>query len=148
MTEPLTRVLIAGGGVGGLEAALALRALAGDRVDVTLVADASHFVYRPLSVGVPFDGAATVRAELAAVAEERGFALVSDRVTAVEADRRRLVTQDSGPLQYDHLVLSLGAVQEPAVPDALPFRGPADVERFRSALGALEDRDGATVAFV
>jgi sulfide:quinone oxidoreductase len=141
--------MIAGGGVGGLEAALALRALAHDRVDVTLVADASYFVYRPLAVGVPFGGAATVRVELAAVAEDRGFTLVPDRVRGVELDRRRLITEDAGPLGYDHLVLALGAVQEPAVSGALTFRGPADVERFRSALGALADRgDGGRVAFV
>jgi NADH dehydrogenase FAD-containing subunit len=61
MTGAPARVLIAGGGVAGLEAALALRSQAEDRVATTLVADATHFTYRPLSVGEPFGGAATVR---------------------------------------------------------------------------------------
>ena len=47
------RVLIAGGGVAGLEAMLALRELAGDRVQMTVLAPNEHFVYRPLAVREP-----------------------------------------------------------------------------------------------
>jgi NADH dehydrogenase FAD-containing subunit len=47
MTGEPHRVLIAGGGVAGLDALLALRALAGDRVALTLVSPAPDFVYRP-----------------------------------------------------------------------------------------------------
>ena len=49
-----THVLIAGAGVAGLEAALALRALAEDRVSVELVSPDPDFVYRPLAVAAPF----------------------------------------------------------------------------------------------
>src|SRR5687767_16034564 len=48
------RVLIFGGGVAGLEATLALRELAGDRVDVEVIAPEHHFFYRPLAVLHPF----------------------------------------------------------------------------------------------
>jgi NADH dehydrogenase FAD-containing subunit len=41
-------VLIAGGGVAGLEAAFALQHLAGDRVHVCVVSVGTDFVYRPL----------------------------------------------------------------------------------------------------
>ena len=44
------RVLVAGGGVAGLETVLALRELAGARVSVTLLAPEPDFVYRPQSV--------------------------------------------------------------------------------------------------
>jgi sulfide:quinone oxidoreductase len=37
--------VVAGGGVAGLEALLALRALAGTRVELTLVAPHDEFVY-------------------------------------------------------------------------------------------------------
>src|SRR6476469_4463187 len=50
----VTRVLIAGGGVAALEAALALRALAENRVTVELVAPKTEFTYRPLAVAEPF----------------------------------------------------------------------------------------------
>jgi NADPH-dependent 2,4-dienoyl-CoA reductase/sulfur reductase-like enzyme len=49
--EPF-RVVIAGGGVGGLEAALALGE-AGQALDVTLLAPNAEFVERPMSVAEP-----------------------------------------------------------------------------------------------
>lgn len=50
LSESPTRVLIAGGGAAGLEALHGLRALAGERVDLTLIAPENEFVYRPLAV--------------------------------------------------------------------------------------------------
>jgi hypothetical protein len=47
-------VLIAGGGVAGLEALLALRVLAGDRVDIMLLAPELKFVNRSMAVDQPF----------------------------------------------------------------------------------------------
>jgi sulfide:quinone oxidoreductase len=52
-SEPF-RALIVGGGVAGLEAALALRDLAGDRVQTTLLSPDPDFVYRPMTVREPF----------------------------------------------------------------------------------------------
>ena len=48
------KALIVGGGVAGLEAMLALRALAPHLVDVELVSAERHFYYRPLAVAEPF----------------------------------------------------------------------------------------------
>ena len=50
MPQSPLRVLIAGGGVAGLETLMALHARAGDRVELTLVAPEDEFVYRPLEV--------------------------------------------------------------------------------------------------
>ena len=47
-------VVVAGGGVAGLEAVLALTDIVGTHVRITLVAPDDDFVYRPLSVGEPF----------------------------------------------------------------------------------------------
>ena len=87
-------VLIVGGGVAALEAALALRDLAGDRVRVTLLAPDRHFTYRPLSVGEPFGLGHPTRYELAAIAKDRGFAVVRDALASVDADAHEVVTQD------------------------------------------------------
>jgi sulfide:quinone oxidoreductase len=67
--EPL-HVVIAGGGVAGLEALIALRDLAGDPVRVTLVAPEPDFAYRALSVGEPFLATHTQRYPLARIAED------------------------------------------------------------------------------
>ena len=50
------RVLIAGGGVAGLEGALALRALAGDLVSLELLSPTDRFIYKPMLVAEPFGG--------------------------------------------------------------------------------------------
>jgi heterodisulfide reductase subunit A-like polyferredoxin len=48
------QVIVAGGGIAGLEAVMALRDLAGERVAVTLVAPDPEFTYKPLTVEEPF----------------------------------------------------------------------------------------------
>ena len=48
------RAVIAGGGVAGLEALIAIRHLAGDRLELTLVAPEPDFVYRPFAVECGF----------------------------------------------------------------------------------------------
>ena len=50
------RVAIVGGGVGALEAMLALGDLAEGRVELTLLSPEAEFRYRPASVAVPFGG--------------------------------------------------------------------------------------------
>jgi sulfide:quinone oxidoreductase len=53
------RVLIAGGGVAGLEACLALRSFLGEaELDIDLLCREDRFEYRPLAVLEPFGGAA------------------------------------------------------------------------------------------
>src|SRR5436309_3574645 len=47
-------VVIAGGGVAGIEGALALREMAGDRVSITIIEPRDELVYRPMTVQEPF----------------------------------------------------------------------------------------------
>ena len=55
---------IVGGGVAGLEAMLALRALAGTRVEIELLSPSDQFVYRPMLVAEPFGAAEVLRLDL------------------------------------------------------------------------------------
>jgi sulfide:quinone oxidoreductase len=133
-------VLIAGGGVAALEGALALRALAGDRLQVTLLAPDRHFTYRPLSVGEPFGLGHPTRYELEAIAADRGFAVMRDTLAAVEPDAHRVVTQDGERIPYDHLMLALGTRPRRAIEGALAFRGPQDAPRIAAGLRELGTR--------
>ncbi len=53
-TQDTLHVVIAGGGVAALEAALALRSLAEERVALELLTPETAFTYRPLAVAEPF----------------------------------------------------------------------------------------------
>ena len=87
MKSDSLRVVIAGGGVAALEATLALRALAEDRISIELIAPEPDFVYRPLSVGDPFQVAETRRFPLAPLVDSAGGVLRAGRVTAVDPGR-------------------------------------------------------------
>ena len=83
------RVLIAGGGVAALEAALALRALAEERVDIELVGPEPHFWYRPLSVAEPFELGEAHRYELGALAAAAGATFTLGALQGVDAGGAR-----------------------------------------------------------
>ena len=87
-------VVIAGGGVAALEALIALHDLAGDHVDVTLVAPDRDFVYRPLSVAEPFCLGHAAHHSLPAIARDFGADVVSGALAEVDADDSRIVLSD------------------------------------------------------
>jgi sulfide:quinone oxidoreductase len=138
MSDP--HVLVVGGGVAALEAALALRALAGDRVRVTMLAPDRHFTYRPLSVSEPFGLGHATRYELQAIGADRGFAVVRDTLASVETEAHEAVTQDGDRIAYDRLLLALGARPRRAIEGALAFRGPQDAPRIGEGLNQLGAR--------
>lgn len=84
--EPF-EVLIAGGGVAGLESALSLRDLTGDRVSLRLLAPNREFVYGPMVVQEPFGSARARRYPLSEIAADVGAELIEDGST--ESTRRR-----------------------------------------------------------
>jgi sulfide:quinone oxidoreductase len=128
------RVVIAGGGVAALEAALALQDVASELADVEIVAPDEEFVYRPLAVAEPFLVGEVRRFPLEPLVEAAGARLRRAKVTAVDPGARVVVTEE-GTLPYDALLLALGARSREAVPGSLTFRGPQDTE----ALAALLD---------
>jgi sulfide:quinone oxidoreductase len=142
------RAVIAGGGVAGLEAMLALRTLAAEDVDVELVAPESHFWYRPLAVGEPFDLGEVQRFELSLLAREAGAVFTSGALRGVDPARRVALVGEGTEVTYDSLVVACGARAVPPLVGALTFRGPADSERFRRLLDELESGEADSVAFV
>jgi sulfide:quinone oxidoreductase len=122
----MSRVVIVGGGVAALEAALALQNIAPELADVELVAPDADFTYRPLAVAEPFLAGEVRRFPLSTLVEAAGASLCRACVTGVDAARRRVQTDVAGELEYDALLLALGARSCEAISGALTFRGPAD----------------------
>ncbi|MGH3065447.1 MAG: FAD-dependent oxidoreductase, partial [Gaiellaceae bacterium] len=142
-----TRVLIAGGGVAALEAALALRDLAADRVSVELLAPEPHFWYRPLAVAAPFKLGEVMRLELDSLARAIGAGVTPGALTGVDAWRHIAYTSKNAQIEYDVLLVACGALATPAIPGALTFRGPADIEMIEHLLEEIASGAVRSVAF-
>ena len=145
------RVVVLGGGFGGVYAALQLERLAarGAPVDVSLVNRENYLVFQPMlaeviagDVGI-LDTVSPLRQVL-----QRTRLFVRE-IEDVDLDRR-VVTLAAGltprpqELAFDHLVVALGSVTDfrgiPGLPEhALPFKTLADAVRIRNhVIYALE----------
>jgi sulfide:quinone oxidoreductase len=142
------RTLIAGGGVAGLETLIGLRALAGDRVSITVLDPEREFVYRPRSVGEPFAHRAAERRSLDAIASEFGARHVVDSLARVQPDDHLAVTTSGEELEYDALVVALGGRRRPALRRAITFRGPEDSEAVHGLIQDVEEGYSRRIAFV
>ena len=137
-------MLIAGGGVAALEAALELLELASERVEVEMCAPRREFVYRPFAVGEPYGAAHIHRYDLPRLAERCGATFRLGGIVAVDGDQRTAITRDGERLSYDYLLAAPGARMLWSVPGAVTFWGVADeggiggvVHKLRA--GALRD---------
>jgi sulfide:quinone oxidoreductase len=151
MSEPYElrplRVVVVGGGVAAVETCLALRALAGERVELVIVAPGPELELKPAAVGEPFGVAHVTRFDLAQVAADVGATLVRGTASAVEADQRRLLVDAWHPVSYDALVIAVGATPVGAVPGAVTFAGPRDVPVVRELVREIAAGGAARVAF-
>jgi len=141
-------VLVAGGGVAGLETLLGLRALAGDLVELELLAAEPDFWYRPLAVAEPFRLARAAHFDLAAVAKSVGAAFTLDALASVDGARHVARTAHGAEIGYDAIVIACGTLPRRAIEGALTFRGPADSDAFRELLAEAEQGSVSSIAFI
>src|SRR4051812_18253126 len=106
---PRPRVVIVGGGFGGLNAA---RALGGADVSVTLLDRHNYHLFQPLLYQVataslsPADVASPIRWILR---HQKNVEVLLANVQAVDPVARRVLIDGGAPLAYDYLVLASGA---------------------------------------
>jgi sulfide:quinone oxidoreductase len=141
-------VVIAGGGVAGLEALLALRDMAGDRVGLTLLSPEAEFVYRPMAVGEPFGRGRADRYPLAEIASELGADLIPSTLVEVDPAGHVAVTGAGQRIPYDALLVAVGAGSEPAMSRALTWTPETDADLFGGLLRDLDEGYLKRVAFV
>ena len=138
MSRDRLHVLIAGGGVAAVESLLALRELAGRRVEITLLSPERQFLYRPVTVAEAFD-----RAEAHSYALEDivdyvgGCEIIWDRLESVLAGERVAITASGARVPFDALIVATGAIATEPLPGALTFRGRGDVAALRSVVDNL-----------
>ncbi|MHB1568939.1 MAG: FAD-dependent oxidoreductase, partial [Solirubrobacteraceae bacterium] len=147
MSKDRVHVVIAGGGVAAVESLLALRELAGQRVQITLISPQREFLYRPATVSEAFDyGTAKSYSLEEIVTYEGGGELIWDSLERVEADEHVAVTAAGARVPFDALVVAAGAVVTAPLPGAVTFRGRQDVPALRAVLDDLVAGSARSVA--
>ena len=101
-------IVIAGGGVAGLEALLAVHEMAGERARLTLVAPDPEFTYKPLAVAEPFGLGHAHKVPLTRFAEETGAELLIDALEQVDDGFGRARLASGTTLYYDQLIVATG----------------------------------------
>jgi len=103
------RVVIIGGGFGGLAAA---KALDKTEADVFLIDRSNHHLFQPLLYQVataalsPADIASATRVMFS---KTSNVSVVMDEVTGIDAAQRQVTARNSGSIHYDFLILATGA---------------------------------------
>lgn len=139
---PGLRVLIAGGGVAALECALALSDMAPDRTDVTVLAPNTEFVYRPMAVREPFAYGPARRYPLAPIVAEAGATLLPGELAWIDPAAQAIHTKAGESIEYDALVLALGASVTERYGHALTIN---DRDLDETMHGLIQDVEGGYV---
>ncbi len=141
-SEKPLNVVIVGGGVAALEAALALREFGGERIATTMLAAEPSFVYRPMSVRAPFGFSGAQEYPLEEITRDIGVELRADNFKSLNAADRIVHTSAGEQLSYDALLLAPGARMHPRFKHATTI----DDKRLDEILhGLIQDVEGGYV---
>lgn len=142
----MRRVVILGGGSGGAVAARRLgRWTEDDELEVVLVDRSPYHEYRPSYLWV-MTGRRTpdqVRRPLSLLEDRYGTRVVQAAVTRIDPDQRQVETE-TGSLEYDYLVVSLGSVLRDD-PRVAGIEAPWELDHALSLRERLASFDGGRV---
>jgi len=142
------RVVIAGGGVAAIEAALALHELAPGLTATTVLAPNTELVNRPMTVREPFALAPAQRYPLAAIVAGAGAELVAGELAWIDRDARVAHAQDGRELPYDALLLALGGRAVPRYKHAITVDDRQLDDTMHGLIQDVEEGYVSSVAFV
>jgi sulfide:quinone oxidoreductase len=141
--EPAPHILIAGGGVAAVEALIGLRALLGARPRITLLTPESQLVQRAAAVAAPFGFGPPPALPLADVRRHAHFGLQPGTLAAVQPGGRVAIADDGARIDYDALIVAVGARPRGWLPGAATFAGPEGAAAVGEAVA-----DAAPLVFV
>jgi len=131
----MARIVIVGGGFGGIAAARALRKTS---AEIVLIDRTNHHLFQPLlyqvatSVLSPSQIAYPLRGILR---KQKNTTVILGEVTGVDKDRKCIFASDAGrkdvPISYDYLILATGATHS--------YFGHPEFEKFAPGLKNLGD---------
>jgi sulfide:quinone oxidoreductase len=141
-------IVIAGGGVAGLEALLGLRAVAGERVGLALVAPEADFTYKPLAVAEPFSQGRAHTVPLDRIAEDTGAEIVRDGLARVDPAAGRIGLTSGTERAYDALLVATGGRMVAGVAGASMWSPFASPELYGGLLRDIDEGYAKRIAVV
>lgn len=141
-TQSQPRIVVVGGGFGGLESAFYLRMKLHDRAHMTLVSRDDHFLFKPNTIYIPFGlPVEKLTIQLDRPLHRRHIEFVHAHVHEIDPVART-VQADGARIPYDFLVIATGAGMRPEeIPGLAQYAEtiwtPAAMLRLRAAYGSL-----------
>ncbi|QLE55925.1 NAD(P)/FAD-dependent oxidoreductase [Nostoc sp. TCL26-01] len=151
MTEKSTRIVILGGGFGGLYTALRLSQLPWEsehKPEIVLVDQSDRFLFTPLLYELLTGELQTweIAPAFIELLENTGVRFCQAFVSGIDIDQQRVHLQNGPEIFYDRLVLTLGGetpldLVPGATSYAYPFRTITDAYRLEERLRVLAESD-------
>ena len=106
----MSTIVVLGGGIGGLSAAFELKDDLGDKHDIVLVSDQSHFEFTPSNpwVAVQWRKPEAIRLDLEELMPRHGIRFVGKAAKRVQPESHNILLEDDEVLPYNYLVIASG----------------------------------------
>ncbi|MCM2325785.1 MAG: FAD-dependent oxidoreductase [Candidatus Woesearchaeota archaeon] len=117
----MAKIVVIGGGFGGLESAFYLRMRLKKDAEITLVSDKPYFLFKPNLIYVPFgSNPEDLKIDLEKACRKKNISFVKSKVT--EIDTKKKIVKGEVELGYDYLIISTGAgMSESDIPGLKEF---------------------------
>ena len=104
------RILIVGGGIGGIASAYDARHILDKNDEIVLVSDQPNFSFTPSNpwVAIRKRTPSDIQLSLSTVLPRHGIEFVHDKATRLEPGRKRLHLASGKQLDYDYLIIATG----------------------------------------
>jgi sulfide:quinone oxidoreductase len=146
--SPAFKVLIAGGGCAALEAAFRLQHIGGNKIDTTVLAPDRYFATVAFAVLAPFAAGDVPHEPLADLVSAAGARPRRGRLASVAPDDHRVLTEEGETIDYDALLIAVGAVKHAPYAHVLAFGSPGAEELMHGLVQDLEAGYVRSIAFV
>ena len=140
--------VICGGGIAAVEGLLRLRRLAGEDIDITILAPNDEVAYRPLAVREPFALRGVRRYPLKRIADDENARWVQARLARVDLDGQRVETDDNAEIPFDALLVAVGARMVPPFENATVFTDLTADEQYHGLVQDIETGYVKSLAWV
>lgn len=109
-TAAKPKIVVLGGGFGGLESAFYLRWKLKDRADMTLISDQPNFLFKPNTIYIPFGlDPDKLMFGLDKPTAKKDIEFINKAVVSIDPEVKKVELADGSSVGYDYLIVSTGA---------------------------------------